>query len=60
MQGKQNSASALGIQIKNGVTMHFSEIIKLQFGRNTILCLLALYLTLSLKNALLPQFSVWI
>ena len=32
MQRKQNSASALGI------TMHFSEIIKHQFGKNAIHC----------------------
>ena len=40
-----NLASALGIQKENWeVTMHFSEIIKLQFGRenNTVLCILKL------------------
>ena len=37
MQRKQNLASALGIQ--KGVTMHFSEIIKLQFGKNIIHCI---------------------
>ena len=36
MQRKDNGASALGIQKKkkkNWVTMHFSEITKLQFGK---------------------------
>ena len=45
---------------KLGVTMHFQEIIKLQFEkeRHTLLCILKLFtgiiLELSLKNALLP------
>ena len=46
MQRKQNLVSALGIQKENlGVTMHFSDIIKLQFGRkrNTLLCILFIY-----------------
>ena len=30
---KQNLASALGIQKKIGVTVQFSEIMKLQFGK---------------------------
>ena len=45
MWRKPNLASALGIQKENwGVTMHFSEIIKLQFGKehNTVLCILKL------------------
>ena len=33
MRKKQNLASDLGIQKKIGVTMHFSGIIKLQFGK---------------------------
>ena len=41
--------------------MHFSEIIKLQFGieRHTLLCILKLFtniVDLSSKNACLPQF----
>ena len=58
---KQNVASALGIQKENlGVTMHFSEIIKLQFGkqRHTLICILLFFriivASLSLKNAWLP------
>ena len=47
MQRKQDLANALGIQKerKLGVTMHFSEIIKLQFGKNrhTLLCILLLF-----------------
>ena len=52
MPRKQNLASALGIQKENwggggglGVTMHFSEIIKLQFGkeRHALLCILKLF-----------------
>ena len=45
MRRKPHLASALGIQKENwGVTMHFSEIIKLQFGKehNTVLCILKL------------------
>ena len=49
MWRKPNLASALGIQKENwggggGVTMDFSGIIKLQFGRqhNTVLCILKL------------------
>ena len=39
MRRKQNLASALGIQKeKLRVTMHFSKIIKLQFGKNAIHC----------------------
>ena len=34
MRSKQNLASAFGIQRRNfGVTMHFSDKIKLQFGK---------------------------
>ena len=46
---------------KLGVTMHFSEIIKLQFGkeRHTLLCILKLFTNivdkLSLKNVWLPS-----
>ena len=46
MWKKQNLASALGIQKENlGKTMHFSEIIKLQFRKNchTLLYILALF-----------------
>ena len=47
MRRKQNLASALGIEKKKqfGVTMHYSEIIKLQFGkgRHTLLCILKLF-----------------
>ena len=56
MLRKQNLESALGIQKdlskgywnpkrKLGVTIHFSEIIKLQFGKkcHTLLCILALF-----------------
>ena len=46
MQRKLNSASALGFpKIKLGVTMHFSEIIKIRFGneRHTLLCILKLF-----------------
>ena len=46
MRRKQNLASAAGIQKENWrVTMHFSEIIKLQFGKkcHTLLCILALF-----------------
>ena len=59
MWRKPNLASALGIQKENwGVTMHFSGIIKLQFGRqhNTVLCILKLLtnildqLSLNLNN----------
>ena len=45
MRRKPNLASALGIQKENwGVAVHFSEIIKLQFGNehNTVLCILKL------------------
>ena len=64
MQRKQNLASDFGIQKENwGETMHFSEIIKLQFGkkRHTLLCFLLLFriivAQLSLKNAWLPPIS---
>ena len=43
MQRKQNLVSSLGIQKDLlGVTMHFSEIVKLQLGkeRHTLLCIL--------------------
>ena len=63
MRKKQNLVSALGTQNKIGVTMHFSEIIKLQLGkeRHTSLCTLKLFANIvdsfSLKNAsLLPIF----
>ena len=63
MRKKQTLVSALGIQNKIGVTMHFLEIIKLQFGkeRHTSLCNLKLFVnivdSLSLKNAwFLPIF----
>ena len=45
MWRKPDLASALGIQKENwGVTMHFSEIIKLHFEKehNTVLCVLKL------------------
>ena len=45
MWRKPNLASALVFQKENwGVTMHFSGIIKLQFGKehNTVLCILKL------------------
>ena len=51
---------------KLGVTMHFSEIIKLQFRKksHTLLYIFAFFrdinVYLSLKNAWLPQFSLWI
>ena len=61
MRGKQNLASALGIQKRKfEVTMHYSEIIKLQFGkkRYTLLCILLFFriivASLSLKKAWLP------
>ena len=39
MRRKQKLASAVGIQKEKwGVTMHFSEIIKLQYGKNAIRC----------------------
>ena len=44
MQRKQNLASAFGIQKRKlGVTKHFSEIIKLQFGKKSPY--IALYFT---------------
>ena len=46
MRRKQNLASDFGIQKENwGEIMHFSEIIKLQFGkkRHTLLCILLLF-----------------
>ena len=62
MRRKQKLASALGIQKKKklGVTTYFSEIIKLQFGkeRNARLCILKLFTNivdiLSSNNAWLP------
>ena len=62
MRGKQNLASALGIQKENlRVTVHFSEIIKVQFGkkkRHTLLCFVLFFRIivayLSLKNVWLP------
>ena len=65
MRRKQNLASDFGIQKENlGEIMHFSEIIKLQFGkkRHTLLCILLLFRIivawLSLKNAWLPPISL--
>ena len=46
MRRKQNLASDFGFQKENwGEIMHFSEIIKLQFGkeRPTLLCILLLF-----------------
>ena len=65
MRRKQNLASALGIPKKIGVTMHFSEIIKLQFGieRHTLLCILKLFTNIVdylPKIRGYPQFSIWI
>ena len=60
MRRKQNLASALGIQKKLGVTTHFLDIIKLQFGkeRHTFLCILKFLANivneLSSKNPRLP------
>ena len=64
MPEKKVLAMAFEIQKENwgggGVTMHFSEIIKLQFGKNchTLLCILTPFgiavASLSLKNAWLP------
>ena len=60
MRRKQNLAR------KVGVTMHFLDIIKLQFGRkrHTLLCILLLFRIivpyLSLKMRGYPQFSFWI
>ena len=65
MRRKQNLASDFGFQKENwGEIMHFSEIIKLQFGkkRPTLLCILLLFRIivtwLSLKNAWLPPISL--
>ena len=62
MQRKQNLEIALGIQKENfGVTVHFPEVIKFQFGktRHTLFCILTLFritvASLSLKNAWLPS-----
>ena len=64
MQRKQNLEIALGIQKENfGVTVHFSEVIKFQFGktRHTLFGILELFritvASLSLKNAWLPSIS---
>ena len=62
MQRKQNLASPFGIQKESwGVTLHFSEIRKLQFGTKTPH--IDLYFTavnyLS-KMCGYPQFSFWI
>ena len=49
MQGKQNLVSAFNIQKENwGVTVHFSEIIKLQFGKkcHILLCILLFFRTI--------------
>ena len=63
MRRKQKLASALGIQKKIWITMHFSEIMKLQFGKKNAIhgfvffCFLAYrncYLFISKKNAWLP------
>ena len=61
MWRKQNSASVLSIQKENwGVTTHFSELTKLQFGKehHTLLCILELFKNivhkLSLKYSWVP------
>ena len=61
MRRKQNLASAFGFQKRKlGLTMHFSEIIKLQFGKksHTLLSILLFFriivASISLKNAWLP------
>ena len=51
MQRKKNLASAFGIQKRQlGVTMHFSEIVKLPVGKkkapHTLLCILLLFRTI--------------
>ena len=46
MRRKQNLAIALGIQKKLGVTVHFSEMKKLQFGKkkhHILLCVLLFF-----------------
>ena len=46
IRGKQNLTSTFGIQNRKlGITMHFSEIVKLQFGKkgHTLLCILLLF-----------------
>ena len=58
MHRKQNSVNALGIRKKLGITMHFSEIIKLQFGRNTILHVLKLCIFISNKCIITPIFCL--
>ena len=56
MQRKQTLASAFGIQNENwgSITMHFSEIIKFQFGKehHTLLCILQLFTNNLLINFL--------
>ena len=66
MRKNKNLASTLGIQRENlGVTTHFPEILKLQFGeqRFTSLCILLFFriivASLSLKMHGYPQFSFW-
>ena len=66
MRRKQNLASDFGIQKENwGEIMHFSEIIKLQFGKkhHTLLCILLLFriikncrLVISKKCVVTPNF----
>ena len=68
MWRKQNLATALGItKEKLGVTMHFSKIIKLQFGNK--MRYIALYFTvfknnccsiISRKCKVTPNFPFWI
>ena len=45
MQRKRNLASALGIQTEDGGSHAFSEIMKLQFGKegHTLICILKLF-----------------
>ena len=47
---------------KLGVTMHFSEIIKLQFGKklHTLFCILAIFRIFVALLCGYPQFSFWI
>ena len=58
MKRKQNLASSLGPKRELGVTMYFSEIINLQFGKKkhrTLLCILLFFgiivASLFLKNS---------
>ena len=66
MRRKQNLPNAFGISKKKlGVTMHFSEIIKLQFRKisHTLLYILAFFrdtnVKLSLKNVSLPPNAIF-